>query len=106
MRKKSEMRRRALKVAEKIAKSFLEEYRNGPYAEELSTDRVRFFYFTRDFEAGLNNALFWELKRLGLWQKIRNRDWDDALKLSMERAYEYLVALESQDTVKVMNPNS
>lgn len=40
MRKKSELRRRALKVAEKIAKSFLEEYRNGPYAEELSTDRV------------------------------------------------------------------
>ncbi len=73
----------------------LDEYRNGPYANELSTDRERFFYFTRDFEAGLNNALFWELKRLGLWQRIRNRDWDNAVKLSMERAYEYLVSLES-----------
>ena len=106
MKKKSELRRRALKAAEKIAKSFLEEYRNGPYAEELSTDRVRFFYFTRDFEAGLNNALFWEFKRLGLWQRITNRDWDDAVKISMKRAYDYLVALETQDTAKVMNPNS
>ena len=105
MRKKSELRHRALKAAEKIAKSFLEEYRNGPYAKELSTDRVRFFYFTRDFEAGLNNALFWEFKRLGLWQRIRNRDWDDAVKMSMERAYEHFVALESQDTVKKMKPN-
>lgn len=49
-------------------------------------------------EAGLNNALFWELKRLGLWKKITNKDWDDAVKLSMKRAYKELVALESKDT--------
>lgn len=104
--KKSEVRQRALKTAEKVARSFLEEYRSGPYANELSTDRVKFFYYTTDFEAGLNNALFWEFKRLELWQEITDDDWDDVVKLSMEQAYEYLVVLESQDTVKMMNPKS
>ena len=98
MNDRAEVRSRALRVAEKIARLFLEEYSSGEYADELSTDRVTFFYYNTDFEAGLNNALFWELKRLDLWQRISNKDWDDAVKLSMETAYkEYVSSQESQD---------
>ena len=96
MNDKSEVRSMALKVAEQIAMSFLGEYSRGPYAEELSTDRVIFFYYNTDFEAGLNNALFWELKRLDLWQRISNKDWDDAVKLSMETAYKEYVSSQGR----------
>lgn len=66
----NEVRTLAMNTAKKVALSFLEEYSKGPYANELSTDRINFFYYNTDFEAGLNNALFWEFKRLDLWQNI------------------------------------
>ena len=78
----------AMKTAQKIALSFLERYKNGPYANELSTDETKFFFYNNDFEAGLNNELFWEFKRLKLWQAIENDDWDEAVKLAMRTAYE------------------
>ena len=49
----------AMKTAQKVALSFLERYKNGPYANELSTDEIKFFFYNNDFEAGLNNELFW-----------------------------------------------
>ena len=78
----------AMKTARKIALSFLERYKNGPYANELSTNETKFFFYNNDFEAGLNNELFWEFKRLKLWQAIENDDWDKAVKLAMRTAYE------------------
>ena len=78
----------AMKTAQEIALSFLERYRNGPYANELSMDETKFFFYNNDFEAGLNNELFWEFKRLKLWQAIENDDWDEAVKLAMRTAYE------------------
>ncbi len=89
----NEVRTLAMNTAKKVALSFLEEYRKGPYAGELSTDRINFFYYNTDFEAGLNNALFWEFKRLDLWQNITNNDWDEAVKLAMNTAYEAFSAL-------------
>ena len=105
MNDESEVRSRTLKVAEKVAMSFLGEYCSGPYADELSTDRVTFFYYNTDFEAGLNNALFWELKRLDLWQRISNKDWDDAVKLSMETAYKEYVSSQGNDSTYSVDIN-
>ncbi len=82
----------AMKTARKVALSFLERYKNGPYANELSTDETKFFFYNNDFEAGLNNELFWEFKRLNLWQAIENEDWDEAVKVAMRTAYEALKA--------------
>ena len=84
----------AMMTAKKIALSFLEYYKNGPYANELSTDRTQFFFYNNDFEAGLNNELFWEFKRLNLWQTIENDDWDEVVKLAMQTAYEAFKASE------------
>ena len=67
---------------------FLERYKNGPYANELSTDETNFFFYNNDFEAGLNNELFWEFKRLNLWLAIENDDWNEAVKVAMRTAYE------------------
>ena len=78
----------AMRTAKKIALSFLEYYKNGPYANELSTDETQFFFYNNDFEAGLNNELFWEFKKKDLWQIIENEDWDEAVKLAMQTAYE------------------
>ena len=82
----------AMNTAKRIALSFLESYRKGPYANELSTDKTKFFFYNNDFEAGLNNELFWEFKRLNLWQTIENDDWDEVVKLAMQTAYEALKA--------------
>lgn len=84
----------AMRTAKKIALSFLERYRNGPYANELSTDKIQFFFYNNDFEAGLNNELFWEFKRLNLWQIIENNDWDEAVEFAMKIAYEAFKASE------------
>ena len=78
----------AMTTAKKIALSFLEKYKNSPYANELSNDKNKFFFYNNDFEAGLNNELFWEFKRLGLWQKISDDTWDKVTKLAMQTAYE------------------
>ena len=74
--------------------SFLERYKNGPYGQELSADKTKFFFYNNDFEAGLNNELFWEFKRLNIWQEIENEDWDEAVKLAMQTAYEAFKASE------------
>ena len=64
----------------------------GPYSEELSTDKLNFFMYNSDFEAYLNNALFWEFKRTDLWQNITNKDWDDSVSLAINTAFEAFVA--------------
>lgn len=85
----------AMDTAKKIALSFLERYKNGPYCQELSADKVKFFFYNNDFEAGLNNELFWEFKRLNIWQEIENEDWDEAVRLAMQTAYEAFKASEN-----------
>ncbi|MBR2207783.1 MAG: hypothetical protein IJ859_03145 [Synergistaceae bacterium] len=85
----------AMNTAKKIALSFLESYKNGLYANELSTDKTKFFFYNNDFEAGLNNELFWEFKKLNLWQVIENDDWDEVVKLAMQTAYEAFRASET-----------
>ncbi len=79
-------------TAEKIAISFLEKYKNSPYSNELSSDKIKFFFYNNDFEAGLNNELFWEFKRLDLWQKIDDNTWDEITKLAMNTAYKAFMA--------------
>ena len=94
----NDLKEEAMNTARKVAFSFLEEYRKGPYAGELSTDRIKFFYYNTDFEAGLNYALFTEFKRLDLWQNIEDDDWDNAVKLAMETAYSEFVCSQNKDS--------
>ena len=94
----NELRTLAMNTAKKVALSFLEEYRKGPYGNELSPDRINFFYYNTDFEAGLNYALFTEFKRLDLWRNIEDDDWDNAVKLAMETAYNEFVCSQNKDS--------
>lgn len=90
----SKLREKALNIARSLGASSLKEY---PYPQELRTNREEFFMFNSDFAAYLNNALFWEFKRLGLWQNITNKDWDDVVKLGLKTAYDTFIKL-NQDS--------
>lgn len=89
-----DLRGKALNIARSLGSSSVKEY---PYPDELRTNREDFFMFNSDFAAYLNNALFWEFKRLGLWQNITNKDWDDVVKLGLETAYDTFIKL-NQDS--------
>ena len=90
----SNLREKALNIARSLGASSLKEY---PYPQELRTNREEFFMFNSDFAAYFTNTMFWEFKRIDLWQNIRNKDWDDAVKIGLEAAYETLIELKQQN---------
>ena len=82
--------------ARKVGVGFLEEYLKEPFAQELSDDKET-FCDNQDFKVGLFAKLFYEFKRLKLWDEISNDDWEELCELCVTSAFDAFVRLRSHE---------
>ena len=77
----------AMQRAKKVGVTFLKEYLNSSLAQELSNNEEDFCN-DEDFKVGLFAKLFYEYKKLDVWDEISDDDWDNLCNLSMSSAFE------------------
>ena len=76
--------------ARNVGITFLDEYLKGPFAQELSENKKNFLD-NHDFKVGLLSKLFYEFKKLGIWNEITDDDWDDMCNLTVSTAFQHFV---------------
>lgn len=86
---------RAKNCAKQVGKLYMDWYREGPFFKELAEDKA-IFLNDSDFRAGLAPCLYWELKKLGLWNPIEDGDWETVCDLAMKSAWDRLQAVQNQ----------
>ncbi|MBR0220886.1 MAG: hypothetical protein IJQ63_03855 [Synergistaceae bacterium] len=85
----------ARKCAQQVGRLYMDWYKDGSFSKELSEKETDFLSDT-DFRAGLAPCLFWEFKRLKLWNSIDDNNWDISCDLAMKSAWYIFQELKTQ----------
>jgi len=90
----------ARKCAQQVGRLYMDWYKDGSFSKELSEKETDFLSDT-DFRAGLTPCLFWEFKRLKLWNSIEDNDWDMSCDLSNEKCLVHISRTKNSKVIKM-----